>query len=417
MIVPVESGISAAPAEDPKPDIVSDGTVCASDFATPIFSLVLGGPLFQLYRRTHLSGDRLQWLRRRVLVITAFAWLPLLLLSLVQRHGMGTLRIDFLHDISANVRFLIALPVLIIAEVVVHKRLEVRRFTERHIVRTEDVQTFNTAIASALRARNSVVVEGTLLALVYSVGLWIWRSHFALGEPTWYEVLDRKQWHLTLAGYWYVFVSIPIFQFILLRWYVRLVIWFRLLWRISRLNLRLSANHPDRAGGIGFLGECSYAFGPILFAQGVLLAGIIANQVEYEGRSLLSFKMEAAGFVAFFVLAVLVPLVMFSPQLERTKWTGSVNYGLLASRYDFDFARQWAQDGGLETGELRSAPELKPMVETSIIYSNVRMMHVVPFGWRSITRLAATTTVPLLPLLLMTSSPSDTVKVLLRFVF
>jgi hypothetical protein len=127
--------------------------------------------------------------------------------------------------------------------------------------------------------------------------------------------------------------------------------------------------------------------------------------------------MEAAGFVASFVLAVLVPLVMFSPQLERTKWTGSVNYGLLASRYDFDFARQWAQDGGLETGELRSAPELKPMVETSIIYSNVRMMHVVPFGWRSLTRLAATTTVPLLPLLLMTSSPSDTVKVLLRFVF
>lgn len=415
---PLESETPAAPAEELKPDIACAGEVSVSDRETLSFSLVLGGPLFQLYRRTHLSGDALEWLRRRVLVITAFAWLPLLLLSEVHRHGIaGTVKIDFLHDISANVRFLIALPILIMAEVVVHERLRVRPFIERHIVKTEDMPTFNTAIASALRWRNSVAVEGALLAFVYSIGAWIWRSHFTLGEHTWYEISNGKQWHLTLAGYWYVFVSIPIFQFILLRWYVRLVIWFRLLWQISRLNLRLSANHPDRAGSIGFLGECSYAFGPVLFAQGVLLAGLIANQVVYEGRNLLSFKLEAGGFVAFFVLAVVAPLVMFSPQLERTKWRGSVEYGLLASRYDFDFVRRWTQAGGLETGELRGAPELKPMVELASIYSNVREMHLVPFGWRVITRLSATTAAPLLPLLLTMSSPSEVVKVLLRIVF
>lgn len=418
MTLPVESEISSLPAKEPKHDIMAAGDVDVSDLGTPSFSLVLGGPLFQLYRRTHLSGDELQWLRRRVLAITAFAWLPLLFLSEIQRHAIaGAIKIDFLHDISANARFLIALPILIIAEVVVHERLGVRRFIERHIVRTEDLQTFNAAIASALRGRNSVPVEAALLAFVYSVGVWIWRSHFTSGEPTWYEILGGKQWHLTLAGYWYAFISIPVFQFILLRWYVRLAIWFRLLWQISRLDLRLSANHPDRAGGIGFLGECSYAFGPVLFAQGVLLAGLIANQVAYEGRNLLSFKVEAAGFITFFVLAVLGPLVMFSPQLERTKWKGSVDYGLLASRYGFDFARRWAQAGGLENGELRGAPELKPMVEMASIYSNVREMQLVPFGWRTITRLAAATAVPLLPLLLTMSSASEAVKILLRIVF
>jgi len=60
--------------------------------------------------------------------------------------------------------------------------------------------------------------------------------------------------HLTAAGYWLAFVSIPLFQFILFRWYMRLVLWFRLLWQISRLNLHLTAAHPDREGGIGFLG-------------------------------------------------------------------------------------------------------------------------------------------------------------------
>jgi hypothetical protein len=43
------------------------------------FSLVLGGPLFQLLRRAHLSGDALELLRRRTLAITIFTWLPLVL--------------------------------------------------------------------------------------------------------------------------------------------------------------------------------------------------------------------------------------------------------------------------------------------------------------------------------------------------
>jgi hypothetical protein len=60
---------------------------------------------------------------------------------------------------------------------------------------------------------------------------------------------------------------------------------------------------------------------------------------------------------------------------------------------------------------------MKPMVELANIYSNVREMHLVPFGWRTITRLAAATAVPLLPLLLTMSSASEAVKVLLRIVF
>src|SRR5271170_2718758 len=157
--------------------------------------------------------------------------------------------------------------------------------------------------------------------------------------------------HLTAAGYWYVLVSIPMFQFILLRWYLRLVIWFRLLWQISRLNLHLSAAHPDRAGGIGFLGTSSYAFSPILFAQGALLSGVIGSRVLYEGQPLLSFKMEAAGFVAFFVFVILGPLVMFTRRLERTKRKGSAEFGLLANRYLAGFEDKWMNGDPPETSK------------------------------------------------------------------
>ena len=126
----------------------------------PDFSLVLGGPLFQLFRRAHLSGDTLELLRRRVLIIASVAWLPLLLLSALEGHALdGALKIPFLYDIEAHVRFLITVPVLIFAELVVHQRIRaaVRQFVERGIVTPELRAKFDAAIESTMRARNSVI--------------------------------------------------------------------------------------------------------------------------------------------------------------------------------------------------------------------------------------------------------------------
>jgi hypothetical protein len=386
----------------------------------PNFSLVQGGPLFQLCRRAHLSGDALQSWHRPVLVITLLAWLPLLFLSVLDRQVLGgTIKISFLHDIEAHVRFLVALPVLIIAELVVQNRTSslIRRFVERQIVIPEDFPRFKAAVDSALRVRDSIAAELTLVVLVYTVGLWIWRSEVALGERTWYAAPAANQLHLTLAGFWYASVSIPIFQFILLRWYMRLGIWFRLLWQISRLHLHLSAAHPDLAGGIGFLGKSSYAFAPVLFAQGSLLAGLIASRVLYEGKDLMSFKMEAAGFVGFFVLMILGPLVMFTPLLDRAKRKSSGQYGLLANRYIFHFEAKWMRTGRAEPSELPDSEDIQAMSSLENINSNVGKMRLIPFGTRDITHLAAATAAPLLPLSLTIFSVPQLGRFLVKILF
>jgi hypothetical protein len=386
----------------------------------PDFSLVLGGPLFQLYQRTHLSGNVLDLLRRRVLAITIFAWLPLLILSVIESRALGgAIKIPFLYDVEAHVRFLIALPVLIIAEVVVHRRISplVRRFVDRRIVVTEDFPRFNAAVSSALRMRNSVALELTLLFLVYTLGLWFWRSQIALGTATWYALPNETSLHITLAGYWYAFISIPIFQFILLRWYMRLVLWFWLLWRISRLNLHLSAAHPDRAGGIGFLGKSSYAFAPILFAQGALLSGVIASRVLYEGCSLISFKMEAAGLIGAMVLFVLGPLLMFTPLLDRTSRKGSAEYGMLANRYVFGFEEKWIRGGAPEMGELLGTGDIQSLADLGNSYAVVSDMRIIPFGISDITRLAAATAAPLIPLTLTMFSLEELLSKLFKLLF
>jgi hypothetical protein len=372
------------------------------------FSLVLGGPIFQLFQRTHLEGAHLELLRRRVVIITLFVWLPLLLLSVFASPVGSARRLSFLRDIEMHARFLVALPVLIGAELLAHLRIRpvVRRFVERRIVRPRDLPRFESAIESAVRLRNSIPVELGLLLVVYTLGLWLWNSRVGLNTSTWYANSGAR-WNLTPAGYWYVFVSIPFVQFILLRWYLRLFIWFRFLWQVSRMDLHLIPTHPDHCAGLAFLGKSSYSFGPILFAQGAMLAGLLASRVLYRGESLMSFKLQVAGFIGFFLLAILGPLLMFTPKMAQARRKGLADYGLLAQRYVESFEAKWVLLDRSTSEELLGAADIQSLADLGNSYGLVREMRPVPFGLDDVARLAAATAAPLVPLLLTIFSPEE----------
>ena len=364
------------------------------------FSLVLGGPLFQLLRKAHLEGDALELLHRRIIASVVLSWFPLLILSLLSGVVGGVGKISFFHDIEVHARFLVALPTLIAAEQLVNSRIRpaVRRFIEWRIVLPEQRPLFHEAIDSALKFRNSVFVELALIAVVYTVGLLVWDSRTELGLVTWYA-LPGSRWNLTPAGYWYVFVSLPLFQFILLRWYVRLLIWFRFLWQVNRIELNLIPTHPDRCGGLSFLGKSSYAFGPILFAQGAILAGIVAGRVLYGGETLQSFRFQIGGFIVFFVAAIIAPLLMFSLRMARARRKGLADYGLLAQRYVEGFDHKWVREA-LPSAELLGTADIQSLADLGNSYEVIREMRVVPFGLQDISRLAIATAAPLSPLLL-----------------
>src|SRR5512132_1902906 len=109
------------------------------------FSIILGGPLYQLMRRAHITGDALELVRRRIVVIALFAWLPLLLLAAAGGDAIGgSAAVPFLSDIQVHVRFLVAMPLLILAELVVHKRLRpvANEFLNRGLVPLEATERF-----------------------------------------------------------------------------------------------------------------------------------------------------------------------------------------------------------------------------------------------------------------------------------
>jgi hypothetical protein len=197
---------------------------------------------------------------------------------------------------------------------------------------------------------------------------------------------------------------------------MRLLIWFRFLWQVNRIELNLVPTHPDRCGGLSFVGKSSYAYTPILFAQGAILAGIVADRVLYNGESLQSFKFQIGGFIVFFVVAVLGPLFMFTPRMSRVRRKGLAEYGLFAQRYVESFDQKWVR-GTFPSDELLGAGDIQSLADLGNSYQVVREMRVVPFGLQDVSRLALATAIPLSPLLLTIFSFEELIIRLVQVVF
>ena len=385
------------------------------------FSLVLGGPLFQLLRRAHLTDDALLLVRQRIIVISLLAWLPLLILSALDGQALGgRATVPFLLDVDVHVRFLLALPLLIVAELVVHQRMRfvVKQFLERQVIPEHAMPRFEAAIRSAFRLRNSVLAEVLLIALVYGVGvLIVWRQYGALAAATWYATPGAGGSTLSLAGVWYGYVSLPLFQFLLLRWYFRLAIWARFLWQVSRIELHLVPTHPDRVGGLGFLSNTVYAFVPLAVAHGALLAGMLANRIFYLGATLPAFKVEIAVVVIFLVCVVLGPLLVFAPQLAQAKRTGNREYGTLAQQYVRAFDAKWLRGGAPAEEPLVGSADIQSLADLANSFEVVRSMRLAPVTKEALLQLVAATLAPVLPLALTMMSLEDLLKKLFGILF
>jgi hypothetical protein len=385
----------------------------ADNMKSDDFSLVLGGPLYQLFIRAGLTTDTLGLVKRRLIFFSLLTWMPLLVLSVLSGEALGgAIKVPFIYDVDVHVRFLVALPLLLVAELVVHQRIRlvVRQFIERGIVPARSLPEFEALIGSALRLRNSVVIELLLIILVLTATHYLWSSQLALASDTWYAAVVDGHRTYSPAGYWYAFVSIPVYQFLGYRWIFRIFIWARFLWQVSRLELHLVPTHPDRAAGLGFLGGSAAAFMPLLLSQGALLAGLIANHIFYEGKSLLDFKPEIAAAVVFFCLLVLGPLCVFSPRLAQTRRQGLLEYGALANRYVREFDDKWLRGGAPPDEPLVGSGDIQSLNDMAGSFEVVQSMRPFPFSKTAVLQTAVAVLAPLLPLTLTLISLEDLIK-------
>ena len=338
-------------------------------------------------------------LARRTAAIVGVTWLPVVIGALVAGQVLGGSVADpLLRHFAVHARLLISVPLLIFAEAVMEQRIPhiIRHFVTSGLVDSAMAPRFRATLEAAVRLRDSVWGVLFVLAVMASVILAATTQSIHNDEMAW-TTAQAPNGGPGFAGWWYIFVSRPIFAGLLAIWVWRMLVLWILVSRISKLDLHLVASHPDRAGGLGFLENTTVTYAPVILAISVVLAGIWGHQVLYHGVHVDSLKPLALAFVVVMVLVFNGPLLLLGRTLGRYRRRMLLEYSALIGHHDRLVQRKWIDKEEVGTPEILDCPELGPTVDIGSIYEAVARMRVAPISKRSLLPVVVASALPLLP--------------------
>jgi hypothetical protein len=320
----------------------------------------------------------------------------------------------FLLDVGAQVRLLIALPLLLLAKAEVRRHMPalLRQFTQRGLVPEAQRPCFDAALAQAQQRRDALLPELLLLALVGGIGIVAWRHQLISDPRAWYAAPGKEGVALSWAGLWYACIALPIVQFLMLRWYYRLGMWALLLWRISRLPLDLIAGHPDRAGGLGFLAGFGQVFAMLALAHGALAAGMVGQRILFAQATLTQYADAIAVIVILVQIVVFGPLLCFARQLREARREGLAHYAALSDQLVRGFDAKWSGTAPPEE-TLVGSPDVSSTADMASTYELVERLRAVPITLQASVRLSVSTLLPIAPLLLTMMPLNQALKLLI----
>jgi hypothetical protein len=354
----------------------------------------------------------------RISVLVLLTWVPLLGLSLAHGTAFGNkVQIPLLADFSVWGRFVAALPLLIIAEVVIDPWIKrvVAAFDSSGMIGNDDLPTYYAALEKIGRLRDSGTAEllfTTLAAL----------PAFLLIDNEWVSN-DISSWHgstsggLSPAGWWFASISGPVFRFLLLRWLWRYVLWSVLLYKIAKFNLKLLPIHPDRLGGMGFVLFAQRHFGVLFAAFGAVIAGQYADSIAYFGTPIKDTRGPMVTFVLISLLVVLGPLSLLSPKLGATKRNGLAQYGKLARRLTDSFESKWLNETDAKQEAMLGSSDPSSLVDFISSLNIIREMQVIPIGKELVIQVAAEAAAPFALVWLFATPIDEIVRGLFRMFF
>jgi hypothetical protein len=373
------------------------------------------GLLYKLLGKLGLGHSTSKGYLTRSLLISGATWLPLLMLTMMQGLAFGNLvEVDFIKDIATHARFLIILPLLIFAEASVGRRIREQtiQFFRSGILTAEDRGKFDIIKNNTVRLVNSLRVDIVIL-LTIAMYIYIRWSILPSGISHWiYEPVSGT---ISWAGLWSVFVSLPLFQFILVRWMWRWICWLYLLYKMSKLPLKLNPSHADLAGGLGFLGLPPSPFMAINFALATLCSAVIAERIIFLDQHLADFYVILGALAVITIMINVLPLLVFTSPLVAARRKGIFDYSALVQKHHQDFDQKMLNEGSAEspTGN----PIISSMADINSSFGTVLKMRIFPFDTKIMASTIAIMVLPVLPLLAFEYKLADILEKLARLLF
>ena len=303
------------------------------------YAFASGGIFWKIFDRSKFESKSLRHQVFMMLLLILVCWLPIAGLSFVQL-GWNRFYELFLRDIATQVRFLVVLPILLVSRRSLNKSFNqmISFFYETKIVDADNEQAFEKVLNWLIKSSNSKIIDGVLLVLVYSS--FFIQENSQINHTNTYAPWHLVDNHITVAGWWYMLLSLPLLQMLLYRWLYTSLLWMFFLRKISKLNLQLSALHPDGVGGLGFLKYTQLAFFPVALAISALTAGMLNNMIIFSGITIQDYKVAIGSVLIFVFLLFILPLLLLIPLLAKVKR----EYFMLYSREAWPFARKYEEE-------------------------------------------------------------------------
>jgi hypothetical protein len=365
--------------------------------AAPEASLVRGGPFYRVQQALRLMHPN-QWnLGRRATVLIAVTWVPLVAITAVINPDA---LVSLLKDYRAYSRFFLAIPALLAGEALMETRFRavMAHVRESKLLTEADAAYMDKVIAGLVRLRDSLLPE---LAILVLLGVHTVAAYRGLADATpWLAHRVGSELQLTAAGWYVVVVSTSIFQLLLGIGLWKWLMWTFFAFRLSTRNLRLVPTHPDKHGGLGFLGLTASAFAPVAFAAAVVIGATWRQAILHDGAHLMDFKLPAIALAVITALVALAPLAFFVPRLAQLRRKGILEYGVLGQLHSTDFHEKWILHRAGREGEFLQAAESTTLANFGRVYESIGALKPFPADRGALITLAVAVAVPALPVIL-----------------
>ncbi len=343
----------------------------------------------------------------RVAIAVGFAWVAPAILSALR--GGATL-LSFLADYASMTRFLIIIPVLILAEAPLRERLNlvVHHFA-RFLVRPEQVSEFQADWTACEKLRDSRLAQSLLILLTYGTAAFLGQYLSPQGNeflPWWRGASGFRAF--SPAGTWTLFISYPILVYLGYLWLWRQLLWVRFLRTTTRYNLRLIAAHPDNLGGLGLLEASLRGQLPFSFCMGLGLAGAVANRIFHEGHKLIAFRHLPLLLIGAVLLVCVAPYFLFTSTLMRMRRQGILRYGAFARAVGEQFEKKWLHRADSLDEDVLTVPDFSTTTDLYGVVNNINNIRVIPVGLVDVYALVVVALIPAIPIVIA-CIPFDTV--------
>lgn len=360
-------------------------------------SFVRGGPFYRAQQALGLIRSNRWNLGRRIAVLIVITWLPLLVLTaLLNFHGLNSL----LRDYRVHARLLIAVPVLLFGELLMEARFRavMSHIRQADLLEAPDLAYMDGVIATLVRLRDSYLPElAVLVLLIIHTAV----TYKGLVDPTpWLAQGAGNNLQLSVAGWYAVLVSAPIFQFLLGLSLWKWLLWIIFAFKLSQRNLKLVPTHPDRHGGLGFLSLTTAVFAPITFAAAAVIGATWRYDIVHHDAHLKNFMLPTIALGVIVAFVALGPLLFFVPRLSALRRKGILEYGILGQLHSVEFHQKWILHRAGHEADFLQAQESSTLANFGQSYEKIEQLSLFPADKQDLIPLALAIAIPAFPVII-----------------